>query len=624
MAHQIVKILVDVHLKKLLKDEDLDRDLKITIEDKGPKNFLITTLDGDEIKIKGHYPLSNLLQFLAYVHQKHEKICELNVNDLYRSPLDQINCQINKHYWNALTRTFDEEGIVKLLEDPKREKFGRPVIYVPEQDQRAYNYYTEIASKHRYLKLKVTKLPLKKDKKLYKKLDEKPGLLALSSEANPLQGNPFVVPGGRFNEMYGWDSYFIIEGLLQSNRFELALSMLKHLLYQIEYYGKILNANRTYYLTRTQPPFLTTIIRLMLKHCKTHTWLERALNAVIKEYFFVWMSSTRSTVIGLNRYHGEGDKEPLEVEKDHFETAYRPYAQQSNQLVKDYRDAYLNGSINEPKLDDFFIHDRSMRESGHDTTYRLVNVSDDLAPVDLNSLLYKYETDIADIISNYFKGSFKDSNGNLHIAQSWIERATKRQKLVSKYLWNKEKGMFFDYNVKTNSQHVYESATTFYPLFSGLATAQQAQSLIKNALPLLEFGGGVAGSSKESRGEISQDRPLRQWDYPFGWAPHQMLIWRGCQSYGYSKIAQRLAYKWLYMISKEARDYNGTITEKYDVVSLSHKLAAEYGNVGNDFGFYPDGGFGWVNASYLIGQTILSDDQLQALKNLESPESYFA
>ena len=623
MRHKTISIYVDPHLKKLLRQEDLDRDLKITKEDKGPKKFCLSTLTGDEIEVEGHYPLSNLLQLLAHAHQDKKKICKLELSELYQSPVDQINKQINTYYWGALTRTFDEKGIVELLEDPKREKGESSILYVPEKDKEAYEYFNQIAAAHRYLKLKVCHLPKKLDPAYLSKINKNPGLLSLSINASPELGNPFVVPGGRFNEMYGWDSYFIIEGLLLSNKCDLALSMLKHLVYQIKYYGKILNANRTYYLLRSQPPFLTSIIRLILNFSSHHDWLKDVLDAAITEYKNVWMSSERLTSTGLSRYFGEGEKEPLEVEENHFDVIYRPFAQKANLTVCEYRKKYLSNEIKEPKLDKFFVHDRSMRESGHDTSYRLLNLSADLVTVDLNSLLYKYEKDISFIISKYFNGRFIDQYGDAHLPQDWDLKAKKRKELVQKYLWCDEKKMFLDYDTKKQSNHLYESATTFYPLFSGLATSDQAESLIKSSLPLFESSGGLLCTTESSRGSITENRPLRQWDFPFGWAPHQMLFWKGAASYGYVHTSQRLAYKWLYMITKEARDYNGTISEKYDVDMMSHKLTAEYGNVGNDFGLYPNGGFGWVNSSYLLGQKILSDEQLNALKDLQEPDLVF-
>lgn len=102
-------------------------------------------------------------------------------------------------------------------------------------------------------------------------------------------------------------------------------------------------------------------------------------------------------------------------------------------------------------------------------------------------------------------------------------------------------------------------------MWAGLATEEQAKITVEKALPQLEMLGGLVACTEKSRGPISIDRPIRQWDYPFGWAPHQILAWKGLSAYGYQQVATRLAYRWLYMITKSFVDYNGMVVEKYDV-----------------------------------------------------------
>jgi alpha,alpha-trehalase len=287
--------------------------------------------------------------------------------------------------------------------------------------------------------------------------------------------------------------------------------------------------------------------------------------------------------------------------------------------VADFEEAYKSGKIKEPELDEFFVHDRAMRESGHDTSYRLINQCADLVTVDLNSLLYKYETDIAELIGKVFGGTFEDNEKD----SEWLARAGKRKELMSKYLWDPNKGMFFDYNFVEKKQTGYVSATMFYPLWAGLASKEQAESLVKNALPLLEFPGGIAGSTEESRSPISEERPLRQWDYPFGWAPHQIIVWKGLSNYNFNDEVQRLIYKWLYTISSNAAKYNGTVPEKFDLVKRSHDVFAEYGNVGTKFEYITREGFGWTNASFEIGMNLLSGEAREQLNKLIPPEWIF-
>jgi len=135
--------------------------------------------------------------------------------------------------------------------------------------------------------------------------------------------------------------------------------------------------------------------------------------------------------------------------------------------------------------------------------------------------------------------------------------------------------------------------------------------------------GGIAATSKSAIEELSKGKVQRQWDYPNGWAPHQMLIWKGLLNYGFEKEAHELAYRWLWMITRNAVDYNGTIPEKYDVVSCTHKVYAEYGNVGTEFDYITTSGFGWMNASYQYGLSILSQKSIADLNALVDPSNLF-
>ncbi|HEY5686747.1 MAG TPA: trehalase family glycosidase, partial [Yeosuana sp.] len=226
--------------------------------------------------------------------------------------------------------------------------------------------------------------------------------------------------------------------------------------------------------------------------------------------------------------------------------------------------------------------------------------------------------DFAELIKDEFNDVFEG-----YTASYWEEKSRVRRNAVDKYLWNEEEGLYFDYNVKTKSQSSFIAATTLAPLWAKLCSEEQAEKLIYKAIPMLKERGGIAGSTKRSRGEISGNRPQRQWDYPNGWAPHQMMIWKGLFNYGYINEAQELIYRWLFMITKNAVDYNGTIPEKYDVVEATHKVFAEYGNVGTDFEYITQEGFGWMNASYQYGLSLLHNSYREKLNNLMPPEALF-
>ncbi|MDX1601793.1 MAG: trehalase family glycosidase, partial [Salinimicrobium sediminis] len=133
--------------------------------------------------------------------------------------------------------------------------------------------------------------------------------------------------------------------------------------------------------------------------------------------------------------------------------------------------------------------------------------------------------------------------------------------------------------------------------------------------------GGILSTAKTSVEETATNEVQRQWDYPNGWAPHQMLLWQGLLNYGYETTAYELIYRWLYMITKNAVDYNGTIPEKYDVVDRTHKVYAEYGNVGTEFDYITTSGFGWMNASFQLGMELLPPEYREKLNELVPPEN---
>ena len=611
-------------LKNLLIQEDTDGDKKITIEDKGPKEFIIRAITGENYPIKGTYYLSNLLQELVRAKNKGLEVLELDIAKIEELPVARISRSIKDYYWQGLTRTMDEKGIEALLSDTKNDSLTDDIlkIYIPFEDVIALQYYQQI---EKTLPIEAIQLPKIITPEFVKSINTKPGILALklTKENDNIQGVPFVVPGGRFNEMYGWDSYFESIGLILDGKVALAKAMADNFQYEIEHYGKILNANRSYYLTRTQPPFYTSLIREIYEVTQDKEWLKSHLKTAIKEYETVWMvEGKRLTKNGLNRFLADGLGVPPECEVGHFDAILSPFAKELNISIENYIEGYQNGEIKNNELAVYFLNDRSVRESGHDTSYRIDGNCSELNLVDLNAFLYKYETDFKEIIASEFDHSFVCNNQN-YTSNFWNEKAKKRKQLSNTYLWDEKKGMYFDYNIERKEVSQFISATTLTPLWSKMASKKQAEKLVKTAIPLLKMEGGIAGSTQESAGEISTERPQRQWDFPNGWAPHQMLIWKGLLHYKYKEEAQELIYRWLYMITKNAVDYNGTIPEKYNVVSATHKVFAEYGNVGTDFEYITDEGFGWMNASYQYGLTLLNKEYKQHLNKLTSPNKLF-
>ena len=614
------KLDISQTIQQLLTQEDTDGDKRITIDDKGPKRFILKN-STVEILVEGTYFISNLLQELVLAKENNQDFIE--TDSVFELPADRISKMIRHYFWDGLTRSLDEEGLEKLLIDSKS-KTEKPIIYVPFSDDFGLEYYRKIAPK---FDLKVVQLPEIISPEYVSSINDEGGILALAlkTEKEKIVGYPFVVPGARFNEMYGWDSYFENIGLLIDGKLELAQSMVENFAYQITHYGKILNANRSYYLTRTQPPFYSSMIREVFEKMpiKDYKSFREKLQICIKEYETVWMESgKRLTENGLNRFFAQGIGLPPETESGHYDAILKPIAEEANLSIPEYEKQYYQRKIENKTLDAYFVHDRSVRESGHDTSYRLEGICADLNVVELNAMLYKYETDFGELISLYFDDKF-EYNNTIYNHEYWSEKSNTRKKAMNQFLWNEQESCFFDYNFKTQKQNIFLSATSFFPLWAKTATQEQADKMFAKWLPKLVYLGGIAGCSEEAISMISADQMQRQWDFPNGWPPHQIIIWQGLIHYGYNEKAQELIYRWLWMITKNAADYNGTVPEKYDVVSASHKVFAEYGNQGTDFEYISREGFGWMNASFQLGLSLLNEGLKVKLNLLINPNDLF-
>ncbi len=637
------------NLWRLVAQEDTDGDQKITIHDQTTP-FDVHGSEGAAVRtLTNFYQMSVLLQELKRADGQHAQETTMDQLQLDESPVDRTHRFIKEYFWNALTRRIDAAHLDQVVGDSKvAGKYD--YLYVPAADELAVKYFQSIGNsnlaKHRSPELKVALLPPpeKITGEFVRNLDGAHGLLALALETNAdgkLSGVPYVVPGGRFNELYDWDSYFIVLGLLQDHRNDLARGMADNLLYEVQYYGKIPNANRTYYLTRSQPPFLTSIIRAVYDSGMVDkNWLASALKTAAAEYQNVWLSKDRLVKIGhyeLSRYYDTGNGPCPEVEPGHYDEKIQPWLVQVKPENPDvpltpfrflneylYAGKFADLKADGLTLDQFFKHDRAVRESGHDTTHRFDDRTADFVSVDLNSLLYKYETDYAELLENEFGGKLLSLGKDYGDAAFWRQRAAVRKQAMLALMWDDQRGFFFDYDVLNHRRSTYISATGLYPLWAKMLDAsapkemEQVRRTESFACEKLEQPAGLAATAKESV-ESARRHDARQWDYPYGWAPHQMLAWRGLKNYGLDADASRLAYRWLYTIVKNAHDHNGTIPEKYNVVTGSHEVFVEYGNVGTKFADIATEGFGWMNASFEVGMNYISPTQLADLHRLKPP-----
>lgn len=265
------------------------------------------------------------------------------------------------------------------------------------------------------------------------------------------------------------------------------------------------------------------------------------------------MQPPRMTPTGLSRYYGEGAGPCPEVEPGYYD--------------------------NLPKSPEFYCNDRAERESGWDMTGRYDYRCADFTPVCLNALLYKEEKEIAEL----YRALDGESSPK---ARVWEMKAKERAALMNRYLWNEKKGIFADYDFVNRRQSDYGSIASYYPLYAGMASPEQAAKVMKS-LEGLEGKGGLT-TSLETSG--------KQWDAPYGWAPLQLIAVDGMRRYGCDGVADRVSASFLHLVN-DVFAKEGVIMEKYDVVSGSSHAEVGYGN---------QEGFGWTNGAFLVLQRELA------------------
>jgi alpha,alpha-trehalase len=288
----------------------------------------------------------------------------------------------------------------------------------------------------------------------------------------------------------------------------MAKGMVDHFIFEIRHYGKILNGSRSYYLCRTQPPFLTDMALQIYNQLDrsdveaNNRWLKRAIQAAIKEYHTIWVAEPRiDPKSGLSRFRPDGLGIPPETEATHFTHILEPFAHKHGLSVHEFGEKYNDGTLHEPDLDEYFLHDRAVRESGHDTTYRFEKRCANLGTIDLQALLYKYEIDIGTAIREVFDDELEleeefdlapfpvtpetyasfmreKSTSRVQRSDEWFDRAEWRRGIIDKYLWNESKSLYFDYDTVQEKQSLYESVTAFWALWAGCASEEQCFKLV--------------------------------------------------------------------------------------------------------------------------------------------------
>ena len=359
---------------------------------------------------------------------------------------------------------------------------------------------------------------------------------------------PYLVPAFEaghsfdFNELYYWDSYFMVQGMLDDDRKELVMGILENLVYLQKRLKIIPNASRTYLTGRSQPPLLTSFIFDLYDAYKLDKkWLAKNIEVAQNEYYNVWLGVTkpneRQIFRGLSRYY----------------------------------------DIN-------YLHDLAEAESGWDMTPRFGRKALNYLPTDLNALLYKYETDFARAAK---------IAGDEDAVESWLARAKARQETMNELMWSPSRDFYYDYDFVRQRRSSVSSLAGFYPMWAGMVTQEQAGQLVR-ALKKFEEKGGLATTDQQFNQRLPGQIPgtgttPTQWAYPNGWAPLHYIVIKALQRYGYHEDAKRIATKWLRTnltwFNKEA-----VFLEKYNVVNPEKPPIK---------GVYPSQtGFGWTNAVF--------------------------
>lgn len=375
----------------------------------------------------------------------------------------------------------------------------------------------------------------------------------------------YLIPGGRFREVYYWDSYFTMLGLVDSGRQATAENMVRNFAHLIDTYGHVPNGNRTYYLSRSQPPFFFKMVGALSEHAPAHQYA-RYLPQLKKEYYF-WMADAWKLRPGqasrrvvrmpdgsvLNRYWDDRDTPRDESYREDVLTAQES-RRPAREVYRDLRAAAESG------------WDFSSRWFADGKTLSTIQTTS-VVPVDLNSLLYGLETAISE-------GCAQARDWWCKTAFAW--KAQLRKRAMNRYLWSEARGHYVDYQWVRRQPIERLTAATVYPLFVGAADHRQAAHVARHVQESLLKQNGIA-TTLAATGQ--------QWDLPNGWAPLQWMTIDGLARYHHSPLARDVAWRWMRTVD---RVYRNTVklVEKYDVTTDQPGGGGEYPT---------QDGFGWTN-----------------------------
>ncbi|MBK9257980.1 MAG: alpha,alpha-trehalase TreA [Saprospiraceae bacterium] len=431
---------------------------------------------------------------------------------------------------------------------------------------------------------KTTKVKIRERENIKTHIEKLWKLLKRKADKNSAAGSlialpfPYIIPGGRFREIYYWDSYFTMLGLLESGHNKTVVNMLDNFAWLIEQFGHIPNGNRSYFLSRSQPPFFAAMVELISEYENTKEYHIRYLKPLLKEYNF-WMDgkddlSSQNTAIKrvvsvsenivLNRYW---DDNPVPRQES--------YAEDISHSVSKYQ-----------SQSEYYLNIRAACESGWDFSSRWFGKSDSLKsiqtttilPVDLNVLLFRLEDTISKAFV-YF--------GEPEKAEHFKALSTDRKSAINSVFWNNRQSCYQDFNFKEGKHSGRKSLATVFPLWQNISSKEQSVLLEDHLKKHFLRPGGLVTTTYNTG---------QQWDAPNGWAPLQWIAVEGLINYGFFDLAKDVAQRWIHLVE---RVYNNTgkLMEKYNVEDM---------NLDAGGGEYPvQDGFGWTNGVYLALRDVI-------------------
>jgi len=389
----------------------------------------------------------------------------------------------------------------------------------------------------------------------------------------------YVVPGGRFNEQFYWDSYFIMLGLASEGRWDMIEGMIKNFAYMMRKFGFIPTANRTYFLSRSQPPFFSQMVRLLARH-KGKAVLVEYLPYLLLEHRFWMKGRTKLAKQEHRAYARVVEMKNGALLNRYYDNLMTP---RPESLQEDTETASESIERDAQRL---YLHLRAGAESGWDFSSRWFMEPDDIRtihtadiiPVDLNCLLYQLELTIAEAYQILLQPI---------LVHRFRKMAERRAAAIQSYCWDDTKDFYTDYNFHHGKVTGRLSLAGIFPLYTGIATSKQAASTAHIIKTEFLKSGGLVTTLTDS---------AEQWDSPNGWAPLHYITIEGLRRYGYHDLANEIKRRWT--------------TTNMKVYKSQHKLVEKYNVLDPDIlgggGEYPlQDGFGWTNG---VLETLLAED----------------